>query len=125
MLRPRGTVGKALFRGQAADVVPSPAVSDRRTRIEQALRERLNAVHVEVVDESHLHAGHAGAASGAGHFRATVVSPRFEGLSRVAAQRLVYGALAELMGPEIHAFAMTTFTPAEWDARGRGDERRP
>ena len=106
-------------------MVPSPAVSDRRTRIEQALRERLNAVHVEVVDESHLHAGHAGAASGAGHFRATVVSLRFEGLSRVAAQRLVYGALAELMGPEIHAFAMTTFTPAEWDARGRGDERRP
>jgi BolA protein len=106
-------------------VVPSAAVSDRRTRIEQALRERLNAVHVEVVDESHLHAGHAGAASGAGHFRVTVVSPRFEGLSRVAAQRLVYGAIGELMGPEIHAFAMATFTPAAWEARGRGGDRRP
>jgi BolA family transcriptional regulator, general stress-responsive regulator len=100
-------------------------MSDRRQRIEQALRERLDAVHVEIADESHLHAGHAGAASGAGHFRATVVSPRFEGLSRVAAQRLVYGAVAELMGPEIHALAMTTFTPAEWAARGDGARGGP
>jgi BolA family transcriptional regulator, general stress-responsive regulator len=101
-------------------VVPSPAMSDRRQRIEQALRERLDPLHVEVADESHLHAGHPGAASGAGHFRATVVSPRFEGLSRVAAQRLVFAAVAELMGPEIHALAMATFTPAEWEARGSG-----
>jgi BolA protein len=87
---------------------------DRRSRIEQALREGLGALHVEVVDESHLHAGHAGAASGGGHFRATLVSPRFEGLSRVARQRLVYAALGELMQREIHALAMTTLTPAEW-----------
>ena len=87
---------------------------DRRSRIEQAHREGLAALRVEVVDESHLHAGHAGAASGGGHFRATVVSPRFEGLSRVARQRLVYAALGELMQREIHALAMTTLTPAEW-----------
>jgi len=89
---------------------------DRRSRIEQALREGLAALHVEVADESHLHAGHAGAASGGGHFRATIVSPRFEGLSRVARQRLVYAALGELMQREIHALAMTTLTPAEWKA---------
>lgn len=99
-------------------MVPSAAMSERSQRIEQALREGLGAVHVEVLDESQLHVGHAGAASGAGHFRATVVSARFEGLSRVAAQRLVYAAVAELMGPEIHALAMTTFTPAEWASRG-------
>ena len=87
---------------------------DRRSRIESALREGLGALHVEVVDESHLHAGHAGAASGGGHFRATIVSPRFEGLSRLAAQRLVYAALGELMHGEIHALAMTTLTPAQW-----------
>ena len=87
---------------------------DRRRRIERALREGLGALHVEVVDESHLHAGHAGAASGGGHFRATIVSPRFEGLSRLAAQRLVYAALGELMHGEIHALAMTTLTPAQW-----------
>ena len=53
--------------------------SDRCARIEAELRERLAAVHVEVVDESHLHVGHAGARDGGGHFRAIVVSMRFEG----------------------------------------------
>ena len=89
---------------------------DRRDRIESKLREALSALHVEVVDESHLHAGHAGAAGGAGHFRALVVSERFEGESRVARQRLVYAALANEMGPEIHALAMQTLTPSEWNA---------
>jgi BolA protein len=87
---------------------------ERRARIEALLRERLAAEHVEVVDESHLHAGHPGAASGAGHFRATVVSERFAGLRRVEAQRLVYQALSEMMGGEIHALAMRTLTPDEW-----------
>jgi BolA protein len=90
---------------------------DRRGRIEQLLREALDALHVEVVDESHLHAGHAGAASGGGHFRATIVSPRFAGLSRIAAQRLVYAALGDLMRGEIHALAMTTLTPEQWAGR--------
>lgn len=87
---------------------------DRRARIEAALRERLAAVHVEVIDESHLHAGHAGARDGRGHFRALVVSPRFEGLSRVAAQRLVHDALAEELRTEIHALSLRTLAPAEW-----------
>jgi BolA family transcriptional regulator, general stress-responsive regulator len=87
----------------------------RRERIEQKLRERLAAVHVEVLDESHLHAGHAGAReSGGGHFRATIVSPRFAGVSRLEAQRMVYAALADEMGGEIHALAMTTLTPDQW-----------
>jgi BolA protein len=88
---------------------------DRRARIERKLRERLTAAHVEVVDESHLHAGHAGAASGAGHFRALVVSPRFTGLSLVAAQRLVYEALADEMGSEIHALSVKTLAPERWE----------
>jgi BolA protein len=92
-------------------------LSERRDRIERKLRDRLAAVHVEVLDESHLHAGHAGAASGAGHFRVLVVSARFEGLGRVAAQRAVYEALADEMGAEIHALSMTTLVPAEWAAR--------
>ena len=87
---------------------------DRRARIERKLRERLAALHVEVVDESHLHVGHAGAASGAGHFRALVVSPRFAGLSLVAAQRLVYEALADEMRSEIHALSVKTLTPERW-----------
>jgi BolA protein len=90
---------------------------DRRERIETTLREGLGAVHVEVVDESHLHAGHPGARSGGGHFRATIVSDRFEGLSRVQAQRLVFQVLGELMQGEIHALSMTTLTPEAWRAR--------
>ena len=87
---------------------------DRRSRIEARLRAELAASHVDVEDESHLHAGHAGAASGGGHFRATIVSERFAGLSRVERQRLVYAALAAEMKSEIHALSLRTFTPEEW-----------
>ena len=87
---------------------------ERRARIESKLRERLAAEHVSVVDESHLHAGHAGAREGGGHFRAVIVSERFEGRTRVGAQREVYAALEDEMGPHIHALAMTTWTPAQW-----------
>jgi BolA protein len=85
----------------------------RRARIERKLRERLAASEVRVIDDSAAHAGHAGAASGAGHFRAYVVSPRFAGLSRVAAQRLVYEALADEMGSAIHALSIRTGVPGE------------
>jgi BolA protein len=87
--------------------VGDPAVgAERVRRIEALLRERIGAERVEVVDESHLHAGHPGARSGAGHFRVHVVSPRFAGLSRIEAQRLVYQALAEMIGPDIHALSL-------------------
>lgn len=87
---------------------------DRRARIESTLRDRLSAVHVEVVDESHLHAGHAGAREGGGHFRAIVVSKLFEDKSPITRQRLVYAALEDAMGAEIHALSMRTLTPAQW-----------
>jgi BolA protein len=87
---------------------------DRRAHIEERIRESLAASHVEVIDESHLHAGHAGAASGGGHFRVVIVSERFAGVGRVARQRLVYAALEREMGSEIHALSMQTFTPEEW-----------
>jgi BolA protein len=90
----------------------------RAERIEALLRDRLSARHVEVTDESHLHAGHAGAAGGAGHFRALVVSRLFEGKNLIERQRLVYRALGEMMGPEIHALAMQTLTPEQWQAAG-------
>ena len=89
---------------------------ERRERIESALRERLAAAHVEVIDESHLHAGHAGAREGGGHFRAVVVSVQFEGKSPVERQRIVYRALDDAMGTEIHALSMKTLTPAQWTA---------
>ena len=87
---------------------------DRRARIEETLRRELEADPVVVVDESHLHAGHAGARGGAGHFRAVIVSARFEGKGPVERQRLVYAALAAEMDREIHALSMRTLTPAQW-----------
>jgi len=83
----------------------------RRARIEAKLRERLEATEVRVVDDSAAHAGHAGAASGAGHFRAFIVSQKFAGLSPVAAQRLVYQALEDEMGTAIHALSVRTAAP--------------
>jgi BolA protein len=91
----------------------------RSGAIETALRQRLAAEHVVVADHSARHADHPGAAGG-GHFELVVVSERFEGLSRVAAQRLVYEALGDLMKTEIHALTMTTLTPGQW--RDRRDD---
>jgi BolA protein len=84
--------------------------------IEDALIDGLEADHVEVVDNSAGHVNHVGAEGGGGHFAVVVVSPAFRGLSRIAAQKLVYEALAELMTNDIHALSMRTFTPEQWTA---------
>lgn len=90
---------------------------DRRQHIEDKLRSELEPVFIEVIDESHLHAGHEGAKSGGGHYRATIVSPKFEGLRSVAAQRLVYKTLREEMTGMIHALSLDLVTPEDWEAR--------
>lgn len=101
--------------GQAlASVLMVMDPAERRDHIERKLRDALAARHVEVIDESHLHAGHAGARSGGGHFRATIVSERFEGANTLARQRLVYQVLADEMRADIHALSMRTLTPSEW-----------
>jgi BolA protein len=73
--------------------------------IEQALHQHLSPTALEVIDESHLHAGHVGAASGR-HFRVRIHSERFNGLPRIARHRLVYDAVAELIPLGIHALAI-------------------
>lgn len=73
--------------------------------IEQALHDALAPESLQVIDESHLHAGHAGAASG-GHYRVLIRSARFAGSSRIARHRLVYDALAGLIPLGIHALAI-------------------
>ena len=73
--------------------------------IEQALRDALAPESLQVIDESHLHAGHAGAASG-GHYRVLIRSARFAGSSRIARHRLVYDALAGLIPLGVHALAI-------------------
>jgi BolA family transcriptional regulator, general stress-responsive regulator len=80
--------------------------------IEAALRAALQPMALQVGDDSHLHAGHAGAREGR-HFSVRVVSPRFNGLSRVARHRLVYDALRHLIPQGIHALAIDARDPGE------------
>lgn len=77
--------------------------------LKNRLQTRLEA-NVQVVDESHLHAGHAGARDGGRHFRVKVESCRFEGLRTVARHRLVYDAVADWMPHAIHALAIDAAT---------------
>ena len=85
-----------------------------KAAIEKKLGEGLAPRRLSVVDESHRHAGHAGAPDGGeSHFRVEVVAAAFAGLSRVARQRLVYGLLAEELKGPIHALALRTLTPEE------------
>ena len=81
-------------------------------RIEAALRGALQPTAIEVLDDSHLHAGHAGAKEGR-HFTVRVTSEAFAGLTRVARHRLVYDAARSLMAEGIHALAIQARTPAE------------
>lgn len=73
----------------------------------------LSPQHLELIDESLLHAGHEGAKSGGGHYQLTLISPAFTGLNSVARHRAVYQALGDLMGSRIHALAITALAPEE------------
>lgn len=78
------------------------------------LTEGLSPLILEIVDDSHRHAGHGGAhPEGESHFSIKIVSPQFTGKSRVDRQRLVYGILAEELSGRLHALAMTTLAPGE------------
>lgn len=90
--------------------------------IDALLREALAPSRLTVRDDSALHAGHAGAASGGGHYHVTIVSERFAGASRVVRHRMVYDALRSLFPTQIHALAVSAFTDAEF-AAGNGPER--
>jgi BolA protein len=86
------------------------------TDVAAAIRSRLAELEPEALelrDESAAHAGHAGARSGGGHFRLTIVSPRFRGQTTLARHRLVYAALGPLMQREIHALAIRALAPEE------------
>ncbi len=76
------------------------------------LRAALAPSALEVLDDSHLHAGHAGAREGA-HFTVHITSPRFAGLARVARHRLVYNSLGPLAAQRVHALAIFAKAPDE------------
>ena len=80
--------------------------------IEAALRATLAPLTLAVEDDSHQHAGHAGAREGR-HFSVAICSPRFTGVGRVGRHRLVYDALAALIPQGIHALAIVARAPDE------------
>ena len=91
----------------------STATDTRIDRIRARLEASLAPTLLELADESALHAGHPGAASGGGHYRVKIVSNRFEGLRLVMRHRLVYDSVHDMMHTEIHALAITALAPSE------------
>ena len=82
--------------------------------IRHKLTERFAPARLVIVDESHRHAGHAGARpEGETHFAVIIASAAFAGLGRVARQRLVYDALKQELAASVHALSLTTLTPEE------------
>ena len=86
--------------------------------VADAIRMKLTAAFapegLEIVDESHLHAGHTGHRPGVStHFRVAIVAGAFQGKPRVERQRLVYAALGDLMGNPVHALALSAKAPGE------------
>jgi acid stress-induced BolA-like protein IbaG/YrbA len=75
--------------------------------IRQSIASGLECSHVEVAGDGH-------------HWEAVIVSPAFEGLSRIKQHQLVYAALGDRMREEVHALSMQTLTPAQWNARRDG-----
>lgn len=73
----------------------------------------LTPQHVEIIDESAQHAGHAGAKSGGGHYQLTIISPAFSGLNIVARHRAIYQALGDLMSTRVHALSINAYSPEE------------
>jgi len=85
----------------------------RVARMRELLTSEFMPVQLDIVDESHKHAGHAGARDGRGHFRVRVVATAFAGLSPVQRHQRVYAALSTMMQTDIHALALETRTPDE------------
>lgn len=89
-----------------------PEMSVSSQDIESALRTALTVISVEVSDDSHQHAGHAGAREGR-HFSVRIEAEAFRGLTRLRRHRLVYDAVGPLMAQGIHALAIDAHAPGE------------
>jgi BolA protein len=90
--------------------------------IHRKLSAALSPLRLDITDDSHSHAGHAGArAGGETHFTVEIVAAAFAGKSRVERQRMVYAALADELRAQVHALALATLTPDEDRARRQRD----
>ena len=87
--------------------------AERVQQIQTRLEAEFAPSQLQVKDQSHLHAGHAGARDGMGHFEVTIVADAFAGKSRIERHRLVYAVLGSLMQTDIHALKINAYTPNE------------
>ena len=86
---------------------------ERKQKIEECLARAFAPQELLVKDQSQLHAGHAGAADGRGHFDVTITAAAFSGLPRLQRHRLVYDAVGDLMKTDIHALRIKAYAPDE------------
>lgn len=86
---------------------------ERAATIESILNDVFKPTYVQVKDQSHLHAGHAGARDGRGHFDVTIESEIFRGKRPLACHRLIYEAMGSLMETDIHALRIHARAPTD------------
>ena len=88
-------------------------MNERVGMIRERLIKNLSPVKLDIIDDSHHHAGHPGAAAGGGHFCVSIVSEQFKDKSMIERHRMVYQAVSELMPAEIHALSIKASSPDE------------
>jgi BolA protein len=93
----------------------SETASGREQRLRRRLESHFSPALLVIEDETHWHAGHAGAAGGHSHFRVTIVAEAFRGVPPVARHRLVYAAVGDLLETDIHALAIEASAPPATD----------
>lgn len=86
---------------------------DRIRLFEADLKAAFDVIDLKIEDESHLHAGHVGAASGGGHFKIRIIAPQFEGMNLVKRHRAIYAALNSHFPNAIHALTIEAISPTE------------
>lgn len=86
---------------------------ERIDLITERLQRELSAEHINIIDQSHLHKNHPGAAGGGGHFILEITASKFQGRSSIERHKMIYQALGDAMGREIHAISIKATTPAE------------
>ena len=87
-------------------------MSEKRIKLIQDGLQSLNPIKIDIVDEGHLHVGHAGAKSG-GHFKLYIVSNHFKGQSMIDRHKLIYKSLDNIMNTEVHALSIKAISPEE------------
>jgi len=90
--------------------------SERMVRMRERLTDKLLPLQLDISDDSHLHAGHAGARGGAGHFTVHVVAQAFADKTLIERHRMIYDLLQDMMHTEIHALSIQARSPDELQA---------